>query len=163
MRRMSNVQDSLMEFAELNRRRLFGCPPLAVGELERWQELQANLVKRFQADSGEGRRVHERLPTHLHVDVKTGEGDTSSGPSMNLSEGGIFLASTSLLEVGTHLELTVANGETAIDLQGVVAWTRAESTQEGPRGMGVRFTSISNDQRTQIGHILELKQAATAD
>ncbi len=152
-----------MEFAELNRRRLFGCPPLAVGELERWQELQANLVKRFEADSGEGRRVHERLPTHLHVEVKSVEGDTSSGPSMNLSEGGIFLASTSLLDVGTHLELTVANGETAVDLQGVVAWVRAESTPEGPRGMGVRFTTTSNDQRAQIEHNLDTKQGATAD
>jgi uncharacterized protein (TIGR02266 family) len=153
---MDDVQDSLMEFAELNRRRLFGCPPLEMPDLERWQKLQGSLVKRFQADPGDGKRVHERLPTHLHVEIISEDGSAkTTGPSMNLSEGGIFLASTSLLEVGTQLQLYLGSAERNVELQGVVAWTRGEATPEGPPGMGVRFTEMDNAQRTSIDQILD--------
>jgi len=149
-----------MEFAELNRRRLFGCPPLEMPDLERWQELQGTLVKRFQADPGDGKRVHERLPTHLHVEMVAEDGSTkTTGPSMNLSEGGIFLATASLLEVGTQLQLYLGSAERTVELQGVIAWTRSEATEEGPPGMGVRFTEMDNAQRSQIEHILDSKRA----
>jgi uncharacterized protein (TIGR02266 family) len=157
---MEDVQDSLMEFAELNRRRLFGCPPLEMPDLERWQQLQGSLVKRFQADPGDGKRVHERLPTHLHVEMISEDGTSkTAGPSMNLSEGGIFLATTSLLEVGTQLQLYLASSERTVEVQGVVAWTRSEGTDEGPPGMGVRFTEMENSQRSHIEQILDTKRA----
>jgi uncharacterized protein (TIGR02266 family) len=157
---MDDVQDNLMEFAELNRRRLFGCPPLDMPDLARWQELQGTLVKRFQVDPGGGKRMHERLPTHLHVEMVAGDVSAkTTGPSMNLSEGGIFLATTSLLEVGTQLQLYLASSERTVEVQGVVAWTRSEGTDEGPPGMGVRFTEMENSQRSHIEQILDTKRA----
>jgi uncharacterized protein (TIGR02266 family) len=78
---------------------------------------------------------------------------------MNLSEGGIFLATTSLLEVGTQLQLYLASVERTVEVQGVVAWTRSEGTAEGPPGMGVRFTEMESSQRAHIEQILDSKRA----
>ena len=146
-----------MEFAKLNQRRLFGCPPLEVEDLERLQELRKELVHVFKDNPEHERRLHERLPTHLHVDLVTSAGERSV-TTLNLSEGGLFVATSSILEVGTHLELTLGTMGSALTLRGVVAWTRPESNDEGLAGMGIRFVEAAADKREAIGHILHLVQ-----
>ena len=66
------VYDELVnEFVNLNRRRLFGGPPLVVEELERWQWLRQTLEQHFGGrlrgilETVE-RRAHFRFPTHLN-------------------------------------------------------------------------------------------------
>ncbi len=69
-----DVQSGLAEFADLNRRRLFGSPSLAVEEVERWLELRSLLECHFGAQdpldwTGIERREFLRLPTHIRIDI----------------------------------------------------------------------------------------------
>jgi len=154
---MTDVQEILMEYAELNQRRLFGCPPLEVEELERLQQLRKDLVQVFKDNPEHERRLHERLPTHLRVDLITSAGERPV-TTLNLSEGGLFVATPSILDVGTHLELTLGTMGSALTLQGVVAWTRPVSNEEGLAGMGIRFVETAGQTLDSIREILHLVQ-----
>ena len=66
------MEANLNEFSTLNRRRLFGAPPLDVADLERWGELRSALEEHYGDQlesvlSAVERRSHFRFPTHLQV------------------------------------------------------------------------------------------------
>ena len=113
MRTSSPPTDALVnEFMTLNRRRLFGSPPLGVDDLDRWQDLRQTLEHRLgnRLDgllSVVERRAHFRFPTHLEVRFESGE-DLRSACLENLSEGGMFIASERPLAAGTPLQLSIS-------------------------------------------------------
>lgn len=160
MRGPSPTGDSLVnEFMSLNRRRLFGAPPLGVAELARWQRLRRELSERY-GDRLQGllsaveRRAHFRFPTHLEVRFDTG-GGLRSACLANISEGGMFVALEEPLAVGTPLRLTLCAPQGSIALPGQVAWTRRAGGPDGPAGMGVRFVALSDEQRDLVAAVVE--------
>ncbi len=156
----ADLSAALAEFAELNRRRLFGAPPLAVAELERWLELRAHLEQHFGAESG-GRcaeaeqRATLRLRTHLRVELHDGSAP-SAAVSSDISQGGLFIATRRPLDVGSPLRIVIDAGAKlgSIEVPGVVAWIRDPQQQEETPGMGVQFDALSDDQRAAIAQLV---------
>ncbi len=151
-------REGVAEFAALNRRRLFGSPPLNVEELERWAQLRDSLEARFGVEEGpqEGsdRRIQFRIPTHLEVRFESGAALQSAYLS-NISTGGLFIATDAPLEPGTPIALSLSAGDDRLQLQGTVAWIGRARENEGPEGMGVRFEQLTPDQRRMIRAILD--------
>ena len=78
-------------------------------------------------------------------------GGTLTFTSADISEGGTFLRSDLLLEVGEALSLRFeipGNGE--VTAQARVAWVRRFPVAGQVAGMGVEFTVISDDERNAI-------------
>jgi len=151
--------DELMnEFVHLNRRRVFGAPPLAVPDLERWQTLRQTLEQRL-GDRIQGllatveRRAHFRFATHLEVRFATGA-ELRSACLGNVSEGGIFIATERPLPAGTPLRLFITAPEATVEMAGRVAWARPVSSATGAAGMGVRFEDLSLEQRERIADVV---------
>lgn len=68
------------------------------------------------------------------------------GFSENISEGGLFVATHSLREVGSTLEIdfTLPGHEAPIHVTTVVRWVRLYSeTSDAPPGMGLEFVGIA--------------------
>jgi uncharacterized protein (TIGR02266 family) len=166
-----DVQQGLAEFAELNRRRLFGSPPLGVAELERWVELRGLLERHFSArrdpGGGEERRAYFRIPTHLRVEFRSDQ-ELRSAFLRNLSEGGLFIATDRPLEPGAKLALAIhpPSGESPVELDGVVAWVRtppaAGSGEAVPPGMGIRFERLSAEQARGLARLMRRVVGALA-
>jgi len=155
----SATTDSLVdEFIHLNRRRVFGAPPLAVPELERWQALRQTLEQRL-GDRLQSllatveRRAHFRFATHLEVRFETGD-QLRTACLGNISEGGIFVATERPLPAGTALRLSIVVPEGGVEMAGRVAWVRPSSSPNGAAGMGVRFEELSLEQREQIAEVV---------
>ena len=158
--RGGEVSEALAEFAELNRRRVFGSPPLALAELERWLELRADLDQRFGDQLGERsreaeQRATQRLRTHLRVELCDGE-QPSRADLRDISQGGLFIVTRRPLEVGSPIRLVVDGGTAlrSVELSGVVTWVRESKSREGDPGMGVRFDD-SEAQRASIARLVQ--------
>lgn len=153
-------EQALAAFATLNRRRLFGAPPLDLDEMEEWSVLRRQLQDHFAAVDRDvlaaERRVHARLPTYLRVRLATPSG-ADGADAINISQGGAFLVTREPLPPGTELRLTLDGGPRlgAVDLQATVTWTRARSNPEGPAGMGIRFQGLTETRREVVRRIVE--------
>ena len=155
------TSDPIMnEFVMLNRRRLFGAPPLDLEDLERWQKLRRDLSQRF-GDRLDGmlsvteRRANFRFPTHIEVCFDAGSELRSAGLE-NVSEGGMFVMTEQPLPVETPLQISLRLPDGVVTISGRVAWTRPVSNGAGPAGMGVRFENLSEAQREQIAAVVAL-------
>jgi uncharacterized protein (TIGR02266 family) len=99
------------------------------------------------ATQNENERRHER--TGLSVDVSL-ESDHNffTGLSENISEGGIFVATHSLREIGATfaLELRLPGREEPIRATAAVRWTRVYcETSDSPPGLGLQFIDIEDE------------------
>ena len=76
----------------------------------------------------------------------------------NISTNGMFISSQKPRETGTLLrfELRLADDSTVIAGRGKVAWVRAYDPKrpKDPHGMGIEFTSLSEDSRELIAKIV---------
>ena len=75
--------------------------------------------------------------------------------STDLSEGGLFLRSDLLLEVGEDLtlEIPLGNGKTTV-AHGRVAWVTRGTGAKAAAGMGVEFARLSSDDRRALAENL---------
>lgn len=82
----------------------------------------------------------------------------------NLSSTGVFVETTSLLDVGDSLVLTFPAGEGAgLRVQGRVRWTTPFGTLQDPRpGMGVEFTGLDESRRRRLAALLAEQEGADA-
>jgi uncharacterized protein (TIGR02266 family) len=162
-----DVQSSLAEFADLNRRRLFGFPPLAVDELERWLELRSLLECHFGAQeprdwTGIERREFLRLPTHIRIEFGK-RAKHQFATVRDVSQGGLFIATRRPLELGSEVQLMLELdfADTPLEVSGTVAWVRAEPRGDEPAGMGISFSKPDPEVRQAISRIVQ--KAASSD
>ncbi len=157
-----SVELWISEYRNLNRRRLFGAPPLEVGELERWAELRSRLTDHFGEGMDGGaaaeRREHLRLPTHLKVVFASGDALREAWLE-NISEGGIFIQTARPLDTGSPLRLVIiAEAGPPLEIAGRVAWVRPSA--DGAAGMGVRFEDVDAEQRDALDALLDVVAAS---
>ena len=96
-------------------------------------------------------RRQPRLPIQLKVAYRT-TGAFLVSYSVNLSKGGIFLETSTPLEVGEHVSLEFeVPGAGVLEVEGAVAWVRQGSADGLPDGMGVQFDQL--DER--YGHRID--------
>ena len=89
-------------------------------------------------------RESKRLQLEVAVDLAS-DHNFFTGFSYNVSEGGLFVATHSLLPVGTRLEIAFAlpGDDTPIRAVAEVRWVREHcETSDLPPGMGLRFLEL---------------------
>ncbi len=105
-------------------------------------------------------RRHERRK--LKVEIQVGDGSAGGElcfDSRDVSEGGVFLRSDLLLEVGETFFLTfvLPGAEVALRTRGRVTWVNrdSQSRPDDPPGMGVQFLDLSEAEREALRAALE--------
>jgi uncharacterized protein (TIGR02266 family) len=73
----------------------------------------------------------------------------------NLSEGGLFLRTSTPLERGSKAVLRF--GEAAVEAHARVVWSRVEG-QGGPPGMGLEFETVDETAKEAIRRIIETEK-----
>lgn len=156
-----DVQSSLAEFADLNRRRLFGSPSLAVGEMERWLELKTRLEAHFgdstcETWGGLERREFLRLPIHIRIELGEGS-DFQLATVRDVSQGGMFIATRRPLAKGSlvSVDLRADPEDEAVELTGTVAWISHEREGTRPPGMGLSFPRLDAKQRAVVSKLVQ--------
>lgn len=74
----------------------------------------------------------------------------------NLSEGGLFLRTSTPLERGARAMVRFG-GDLFIEATARVVWSRVEG-QGGPPGMGLAFEQVDESRRTAIRQIIETER-----
>lgn len=94
----------------------------------------------------------KRVRVQVGVDLNT-RTNFFVGTSLNLSEGGLFVATRAEIAVGTEVDLgfTLPTG-TTVQVKGVVRWRRApdERMPLVTAGLGVQFVGLSEDGIAQV-------------
>jgi uncharacterized protein (TIGR02266 family) len=150
----------LADFAELNRRRIFGGPVLEVEEVAKLARVRSRLEAHFATQGssawrGLERRDFSRLPARFLVHFGIQQ-PLVGGKVENISEGGLFIATPHPLEAGSLLQLVLADdGDDPLELRARVTWRRSDPCAQGPAGMGVAFIGLGPSQRRRIERILQ--------
>lgn len=96
-------------------------------------------------------RKFERVVSKLRCWCE-GENITVYARIGNLSEGGIFLRTSTPLQQGT--KATLRFGTAGVEAPARVVWSRMEG-QGGPPGMGLEFENIDDGVREAIRRLIE--------
>lgn len=138
---MQNIAATFLDYFRLERKRV-GCG-LQVRELERWKELKDQLDTEV-AGSCQERRTSPRVPTRLHCSFAS-RTEFDKAVITNLSQGGVFISTTSPLAVGSKLSLNLHVGTegTTIGVEGIVVSNHVgREFDTSSTGMGVRFSRV---------------------
>ena len=100
-------------------------------------------------------RKHQRVTSRLRCWCE-GENITVYARIGNLSEGGIFLRTSTPLERGSIARLRFGAG--GLETPARVVWSRMEG-QYGPPGMGLQFENIDEAVRETIRRLMEEDRA----
>lgn len=97
-------------------------------------------------------RDFERAPGRLQVEFRSPTA-LLVAYTVNLSRGGMFIqCGNDLPPEGAVLDLEITLPDrSVVELQGVVTWQRPESSENGPRGVGVQFDSLAEE----LGEIVD--------
>ena len=96
-------------------------------------------------------RHFARVPIALEVQFRRAS-SLLVAYSVNLSRGGLFLATDELLAPGREVALEVAvPGIGAVTVPAIVTWQREVADSEGPRGIGLEF----EDQVGELGSFID--------
>ena len=101
-------------------------------------------------------RTTKRETPRVRMQVKIDFGSENnfySGFSMDISNGGVFIATVKLVPIGTPMDLffRLPTGE-GIEAQGVVRWVREvdDSRPEMMPGLGVQFVNLTESARKAV-------------
>lgn len=108
---------------------------------------------RFHRPSGFEGTERRKSDSRVFIEVEIGlssESHIYTGLSLDVSTGGVFVATYEPAQTGTSVSLyfVLPDGH-VVNADGVVRWTRAATT-DAPPGMGVAFVHISSE---SIAHI----------
>lgn len=111
-------------------------------------------------NSGRDHRRFIRRPLEVEIQV----GDTSLGAELrfdshNFSEGGVFLKSELLLEIGEVLWISfvLTGADIAIRTRGRVVWVHKDPKPGDPHdvaGMGIEFLDLDESERAALAEYL---------
>jgi type IV pilus assembly protein PilZ len=102
------------------------------------------------------RRKTGRLPVEVKVDYRT-VGSFITDYTKDLSQGGIFVATSLPLEVGerVRLRLTLPGHALPFALEGVVRWTSGVHDKDRTPGMGIEFVNFSDELREELSRLVD--------
>jgi uncharacterized protein (TIGR02266 family) len=106
------------------------------------------------------RRTDDRAQINVEIGLRT-ETNFFVGFSGDISQGGLFLTTVSLLPVGTPVTLSFTfPGGIEIEARGRVAWTRQGVTfdSELSAGMGIRFTHLTPIATAAIKEFMSIRE-----
>lgn len=113
-----------------------------------------------QAPDSKNRRGATRFKVELTVSMSSAH-NFYQGFAENLSTGGVFVATHQARPVGEEIELSIHLGqdEDPIHATGRVCWVRdySEESDVSP-GLGVKFTSLSDEDEKRVLKFLESRE-----
>jgi uncharacterized protein (TIGR02266 family) len=107
--------------------------------------------------SFESQRRHDRAELAVEVTLE-GDHNFFVGFSENVSEGGLFVATHSLREIGSVIRLTFQLPDRVhpIEVDAVVRWVRLfNETSDVPPGLGLQFVDLSDEDAFAIRTFVE--------
>jgi uncharacterized protein (TIGR02266 family) len=150
-------------FAELRQRGIVHGQGNTKAELVRyfreWYAAQAPSLDALLDDATE-RREARRARIDVEIGIRT-ETNFFVGFSGDISEGGIFVATVSLLPIGTSVTVSFSfPGGIDVEVEGEVAWTRegVEFDTDVEPGMGIRFSLVSRDALAAIREFMRVRE-----
>jgi uncharacterized protein (TIGR02266 family) len=153
---IERIRAKLAAIAPATPRAAAGPPPSPSSEIERvledqLMEVSSDDIVSYQPDSGvisgvvpAERRRAKRVQMNAEVTLHS-DSNFYNGFSADISEGGIFVATASLEDPGTEVDLAFTLGEhVRIEAKGVVRWVREfdEQNPDAFPGMGIEFTEL---------------------
>lgn len=165
---MQDMPSLFRVYMDLDRRRKAGGLP--AHEMGRWSDLKRVLNRHFQPEIEEkhsGNRKSVRVPLKLKVSFES-LGKVRECLMTNMSLGGVFIATTSPLPIGTPFVVRLHIEESGEDLElpgEVVSQDMSADLSHGQRGMGIRFVNLNDDQRKRVNDLYEqrMKEAVEED
>lgn len=123
-------------------------------------------------DSAENRRSSARYAIRIGITL-CGDNNFYMGLSENISEGGVFIATQKVLEIGTvvRLQFALSTEDVPITVIGVVRWKRtrnalaqdhnvftpAEENHMRP-GLGIQFSEVRPEDEATIREFFRLRR-----
>jgi uncharacterized protein (TIGR02266 family) len=96
------------------------------------------------------RRSRPRYPCEIELEFMD-EAQFFAGLSLDISEGGLFVATYHLLPIGTRLGLKFELPDgSEIQGRGAVRWVRRPTQDESRPGLGIAFTELSSEAMEKI-------------
>lgn len=113
-------------------------------------------------------RVDLKVELSFNLDLSDQSGHNFyTGLTNNISEGGLFIATQQLLDIGTQLKFPfqLPNMQTPEEVEGVVRWVRRDDRPEQgiPCGIGIQFTNISEQLKTHINQYIQSHESIFYD
>jgi type IV pilus assembly protein PilZ len=108
----------------------------------------------------EERRREGRQTAEVKVDYRT-VGSFITDYSKDISQGGLFIATSLPLEIGesVRLRITLPGRDLPFALEGVVRWNAKPTEREkGPAGMGIEFLNFDEAVREELRRFVEMVQ-----
>ena len=166
---MKTVLDLLKKYDDLNEAKIRADGKLPPEEEERWEELKvvydllmfhSGIASDEASAPFSPAEIREtladesrlRVPVEAHAMVEH-EGGSFDASVVNVSRGGVFLASDTLADAGSRLTLYLVGlsdddepGD-MLELKGEVVWRAEEGVPEARirRGMGIRLVDVSEE------------------
>jgi uncharacterized protein (TIGR02266 family) len=100
-----------------------------------------------------------RVPLQVEVTLES-DHNFFAGIANNVSEGGLFVATTSPPPVGTEVGFELVLGGERFLVMGVVRWVRDEgaASSGAPAGCGVKWVNLEEGTLAAIQHFVEVRQ-----
>ncbi len=109
---------------------------------------------------GADNRKFGRVPSRMRCWCE-GENVTVYARIGNLSEGGLFLRTSTPLERGARTVVRFGDSSNPqIEATAEVVWARNNEGAEGPPGMGLMFVDVDDNRRQEIRKLVEVEQSA---
>lgn len=104
------------------------------------------------------RRDGERHGVEIDISV-TSESNFYTGVTENVSQGGLFVVSEKLPDIGTIMAVrfSLPGDPRAIECTGEVRWHRTGPDDEGERGYGIRFIDLEEEASERITAFLQVR------
>ena len=157
-RRLQETITGFREFVRLDRKnRTEGLTPR---EAELWTRLKRHFAQQFSPELSDGHadaRDSVRVPTRLRVHF-TSVAELRNQRMTNLSRGGLFVATETLLDIGTRVTLSIAIGadEERLEVPAeVVSHNVGPGFQTDPSGLGLRFLDMKAETRRALEELYE--------
>jgi uncharacterized protein (TIGR02266 family) len=141
---------------------------------DRKKREKANKVQYYNEDgrgkddvvfSNNNKRIEERMHVELEVSL-TGPHTFFSGFAMDMSKGGIFIATHKISPIGTEFTVSIKLGDKVLEIISEVVWVRNVDSSlisgEEP-GMGLKFKDIDEKYIEHITKFLKKREPLLYD
>ena len=101
------------------------------------------------------KRKSERIKKGVKSEVYAEE-HASFSSAVDLSKGGIFIATPEPLSNGSEVNMSLhIPGHGEVEIKGVVKWARTDETATEKAGMGIEFVNVSSDLKKKIDEFVK--------
>ncbi|HNW16553.1 MAG TPA: PilZ domain-containing protein [bacterium] len=115
--------------------------------------------------SSRNQRTAQRIDVEIEVTL-TGPHTFFSGLTMDISEGGVFVATHQIFPIGTEFRMILFLGKEKLEIDSLVVWVRGEDSAmisgEEP-GMGLKFIKLDSRSLAVISEFLKKREPILYD